>query len=63
MFNSSAISSDDVATCVPVAPKIRSFPKIFLGTFDNAAPGLYGKFGVDVTYVCSVLRDSPAAVV
>jgi len=30
---------DDVATCVSVAPKIRSFPKIFLGTFENAAPG------------------------
>ena len=30
---------DDVATCVSVAPKIRSFPKIFLGTFKNAAPG------------------------
>jgi len=29
---------DDVATCVPVAPRIRSFPKIFLGTFENAAP-------------------------
>jgi len=27
---------DDVATCVSVAPKIRSFPKIFLGTFKNA---------------------------
>ena len=25
---------DDVATCVSVAPKIRSFPKIFLGTFE-----------------------------
>jgi len=31
---------DDVATCVSVAPKIRSFPKIFLGTFENVAPGL-----------------------
>jgi len=30
---------DDVATCVSVAPKIRSFPKIFLGTFENASPG------------------------
>jgi len=30
---------DDVATCVSVASKIRSFPKIFLGTFENAAPG------------------------
>jgi len=29
---------DDVATCVSVTPKIRSFPKIFLGTFENAAP-------------------------
>jgi len=29
---------DDVATCVSVAPKTRSFPKIFLGTFENAAP-------------------------
>jgi len=32
---------DDVATCVSVAPRIRSFPKIFLGTFENAAPGFY----------------------
>jgi len=31
---------DDVATCVSVAPKIRSFPKIFLGTFENVAPAL-----------------------
>ena len=30
---------DDVATCVSVAPKIRSLPKIFLGTFENVAPG------------------------
>jgi len=30
---------NDVATCVSVAPKIRSFPKIFRGTFENAAPG------------------------
>ena len=29
---------DDVVTCVSVAPKIRSFPKVFLGTFENAAP-------------------------
>jgi len=36
VFNSRAM--DDVATCVSVAPKIRSFPKIFLGTFENAAP-------------------------
>ena len=28
---------DDVATCVSVTPKIRSFPKIFLGTFENVA--------------------------
>ena len=32
---------DDVATCVSVAPKIRSFPTIFLGTFENAAPDLF----------------------
>jgi len=33
---------DDVATCVSVGPtpKIRSFPKIFLVTFENVAPGL-----------------------
>ena len=31
---------DDVATCVSVVPKIRSLPKIFLGTFENAAPGV-----------------------
>ena len=29
---------DDVAISVSVAPKIRSFPKIFLGTFENVAP-------------------------
>ena len=35
---------DDVATCVSVAPKIKSFPKIFLGTFENAAPALVVHF-------------------
>ena len=28
---------DDVGSCVSGPPKIRSFPKIFLGTFENAA--------------------------
>jgi len=32
---------DDIATCVSVAPKIRRFPKIFLGTFENAATGVF----------------------
>ena len=34
-------SLDDVATCVSVAPKIRSFPKMFLGTLENVAPDIY----------------------
>jgi len=31
---------DDVATSVSVTPKIRSFPKLFLGTVENVAPEL-----------------------
>jgi len=37
---------DDVATCVSVAPKIRSYPKIFLGTFENAAPDIYWRLSI-----------------
>jgi len=32
---------DDIPTCVSVTPKIRSFPKIFLGADKNAAPVVY----------------------
>ena len=43
---------DDVTTCVSVAPKIRSFPKMFLGTFENAAPEILGsqKPGVKIIF-------------
>jgi len=41
---------DDVATCVSVAHKISSFPKIFLGTFENAAPDFaFSSHGAQLT--------------
>jgi len=46
-----------VATCVSVAPKIRSFPKIFLGTFENAAPDCFSFRMRDVKDHTSRRRD------
>ena len=43
---------DDVATCVLVDPKIRTFLKIFLGTFENAAPVLLAYVFIVEATIC-----------
>jgi len=44
---------DDVATCVSVTHKIRSFPKIFLGTFQNAAAQHLESTRNKCSYLCT----------